>query len=100
MAKPRGSELLASKWTESDLTKLIELDHEGVSLVKFFPKGIPPVVDGGSGTWQVKPEALGSFVSLLAKLQKAPGGIWIFPNGLPQVTSFEVGFQAGSASGS
>jgi hypothetical protein len=95
--KPRGSDLLAAKWTEADLTQLIEMQHEGVSLVKFFPKGIPPVIDGGSGTWQVQPAAIGSFVEQLVKLKKGPGGIWIFPNGIPVVTTFEVGFKAGSA---
>jgi hypothetical protein len=96
MQKPRGSELLATKWSESDLAKLVDLEHEGVSLVKFFPKGIPGP-DGSWGSWLVKPAQLAKFIDYLVKQPKVPN-ITIFPNGLPAVDSFEVGFRAGSAS--
>ena len=93
--KPRGSELLAHKWSEQDIVKLADIEHDGVSLVEFFPKGLPHP-DGGWGTWHVQPKALSKFLESLLNKDKVPG-VYIFPKGLPPDMFFEVGFQAGSA---
>jgi hypothetical protein len=93
--KLRGSELLARKWTERDLTSLVDLEHDGVSLVEFFPKGIP-APDGGWGTWHVKSDSLLKFLEKLLRHEKIPG-IRIFPKGIPVVDQFDVNFTAGSA---
>jgi hypothetical protein len=96
MKKPRGSELLATKWSESDLAKLAELEHEGITLVRFFPKGIPGP-DGAWGSWLVAPAQLSKFIDHLVRYPKVLSSIIIFPNGVPAVESFEVEFTAGSA---
>ncbi|MCC8937760.1 hypothetical protein CI1B_73870 [Bradyrhizobium ivorense] len=94
--KPRGSDLLAQRWTKQDLARLVDIEHDGVNLVEFFPKGIPDP-DGGWGTWHVKPDALLKFLGTLLNHDKIPG-VWVFPKGLPPVIEgFDVGFQAGSA---
>lgn len=93
--KPKGSELLAHKWNERDLAKLLDVEHDGVSLVEFFPKGIP-APDGGWGTWHVRPDALAKLIAELVKHEKLPG-FWVFPKGIPGPEVFEVGFAAGSA---
>lgn len=91
----RGSEVLKQRWTEDDLTRMLEQPHDGVELVEFFPKGIP-APDGGWGTWRVKPEALTKLIETLVKERKVPG-IRIFPKGIPRPDVFEVMFEAGSA---
>ena len=94
--KLRGSELLAHKWTERDLVSLVDLEHDGVSLVEFFPKGIP-APDGGWGTWEVKSASMIKFLEKLLHQQKIPG-IRLFPKGIPPVVDhFDVTFTAGSA---
>jgi hypothetical protein len=94
--KIRGSELLARKWTESDLIKLIDIEHDGVSLVEFFPKGVP-VPDGGWGTWNVPASALTGFLQSVLKGQNVPN-LQLFPRGIPPVVDhFDVTFSAGSA---
>ena len=97
MTKSRGSELLAHKWTEADLAKLLDIEHQGVTLARFLPKGIPNP-DGGWGVWHVVPGAVSDFIAVLLKMKKLPGNIWITPIGVPPgPETFEVGFTAGSA---
>jgi hypothetical protein len=94
--KPRGSELLARRWSKQDLTKLLDIEHDGVSLVEFFPKGIPDP-DGGWGTWHVRSDALVKFLEKLYGHGGVIPSVWVFPIGLGPPEGFNVGFQAGSA---
>lgn len=95
MARVRGSELLKQRWSEADLIKVVDLEHAGVELVEFFPKGIP-APDGGWGTWHVQPAVLPHLLETLIKNGLVPG-IRIFPKGIPYPDVFEVMFEAGSA---
>ena len=90
----RGSELLKQRWSEDELAQLVDVDQDGVELVKLFPRGIP-VPDGVSGTFHVHRDALGELIAYLTKGAHVPH-IWVGPIGTPWPDRFEVGIEAGS----
>jgi hypothetical protein len=93
--RARGSELLRERFNEKDVIQLLELEHDGVELVEYFPIGIP-APDGVWGWWHVKPDVLTDLINVLIRHRKIPG-IIIFPKGIPVPELFEVRFEAGSA---
>ena len=94
--KPRGSELLKRRYTDEDLTALVEAAQavEGVDLVEFFPLGIPGP-DGGWGVWHVGRERISDLIAALIAQRHVPH-FEVFPKGIPVVDAFEVRFRAGS----
>ena len=94
-AKSRGSDLMKNQYTQHDLEKLLAAgDVEGVSLVDFFPTGIP-APDGSWGVWHVKRDNLAALLDRLTRLEHVPA-FKVFPKGIPAADLFEVVFEAGS----
>ena len=91
----RGSSKLASRIGKAELTRISKIGKlNGVSLVDYFPHGTPNP-DGISGTFHVKPGALGTVIDQL--LNGLKPNVQIFPKGIPKPDLFAVGFQLGSA---
>lgn len=98
MAKARGSDLLKNRYTEKDLSALLESTAiEGVTLVDFFPKGIPNP-DGGWGVYWVGHDRILDLLQALLAQPQIPH-FKVFPKGVPVVDNFEVVVRGGSARG-
>ncbi len=76
--KGRGSELLKRRYTEEDLMALLAATAlDGVTLVDFFPKGIP-APDGGWGVWRVGQDQLLDLLRSILKQVQIPH-LRVFP---------------------
>jgi hypothetical protein len=96
MSDKRGSDLLRQRYTEKDLSELLESTAavDGARLVDFFPKGIPDP-EGGWGVWHVPKDRLNDLLASLLKVKSIPN-IKIFPKGIPFPDMFEVVAEAGA----
>src|ERR1044071_1330454 len=78
----RGSEMLKARVGARDIEKMIDAANiEGVSLVDFFPIGIPNP-DGGWGVWHAAPGSVTKLIDVLIREQTVPN-FRIFPKGIP-----------------